>query len=252
MAKRPRGERRRHHSGYSVWHAVERIVWPLAVGYSLLVAGVLWIGWGIFPASLRTTLLWICGMNWLGSMLLLGIIRTVVWVRLVRPLQHRADYDALSGLYRADVFWTRAEELVQWLGSQGKPWAFVYLDLDDFKRVNDTNGHLIGDAVIRTLGSLLQSHARHSDITGRLGGEEFGWILPGASPSEAVAAANRLLIAFREANCDGLTGCTFSAGVAGWTSQEDSVSIWTIARRADHALYHAKSHGKGQVQITAS
>jgi diguanylate cyclase (GGDEF)-like protein len=182
-------------------------------------------------------------------MVLLVVIRRVVVTHFIRPLRRRADYDELTGVYRPEVFWQRAEALTRTLTACGRPWAFVYLDLDDFKQVNDTAGHLTGDAVLRKFGALLKAHGRQEDIIGRLGGEEFGWVLSGCTTEEAVNAANRLLTAFQATHCDGLARtCAFSAGVAGWkTNDPVPSSVWDVARPADRALYQAKAQGKGRV-----
>lgn len=170
-------------------------------------------------------------MNWGLTMSLSFTIRFLVLTRLVQPLQRRADYDELTAC--------------------GRPWAFVYGDLDDFKWINNTAGHLTGDAVLQKFGSLLKAHACEEDLVGRVGGEEFGWVLSGCTTEEAVSAANRLLAAFQATHCDGLgRTCAFSAGVAGW-QENDPVpgSVWDVARPADQALYQAKTQGKGRVAV---
>ncbi len=108
-----------------------------------------------------------------------------------------------------------------------------------------------GDAVLYAFGTLFKAHGRHEDIIGRLGGEEFGWVLSGCTTEEAVRAANRLLAAFQATHCDGLAGtCAFSAGVAGWQANDPvPSSVWDVARPADRALYQAKAQGKGQVAV---
>ncbi len=223
---------------------------PLAVGYSVGVWLVLWEKLADTPPTLDRPLLWTSGVDWAITMALLAIIRLLVLHCLVRLLQHRADYDALTGVRRPGVFWHRAEQVTHQLTRSGKLWAFVYCDLDDFKQINDTAGHLTGDAVLRIFGTLLKGHARQNDVVGRLGGEEFGWVLGGCTTEEAVTAANRLLAAFRAAHYDGMAGFSFSAGVAGWIGEEPiPASVWDVARQADHALYQAKTQGKGRVAV---
>ncbi len=244
-------ERRRFQGGSSAWVHLQRVIFPIAGAYTVITGLVLWNRLAYVPAPWRTSLIWITLVNWGLTACLLVTIRFLVLIRLIQPLQRRADYDALTGVYRPEVFWQRADVLTRTLTACGKPWAFVYLDLDDFKQVNDTAGHLTGDVVLRKFGALLKAHRRQEDIIGRLGGEEFGWALSGCTTEEAVSAANRLLAAFQATHCDGLAGtCAFSAGVAGW-QENDPVpdSVWDVARPADRALYQAKAGGKGRVKV---
>lgn len=225
------------------------MILALTAGYSIVVGGLVWSHWGNTPSVVHAALVWTSLANWGLTMALLATIHGVVWRRLVRPLTQRADYDALTGVCRAEAFWSQADGLTQQLAKERRPWAFVYLDLDNFKQVNDTAGHYVGDTVLRAFGTLLQTHARHDDLVGRLGGEEFGWMLVNCSVGEAVTAVTRLLTAFRATPCEGLPPCSFSAGVAGWTDDAPvPSSVWDIARQADHALYAAKAQGKGRVQ----
>ncbi len=223
----------------------------LAGAYTLGTGLVLWDRLARIPAPWRGSLLRMTLVNWGLTMVLLFIIRLLVLTRLVQPLQHRADYDELTGVYRSGVFWQRADVWMQTLTACGRPWAFVYLDLDDFKQINDTAGHFTGDAVLRAFGALLKAHGRQEDLVGRLGGDEFGCVLSGCTKEEAVNAAHRLLVAFQATSCDGLARtCTFSAGVAGWQANDPvPESIWDVARPADRALYQAKAEGKGRVAV---
>ena len=242
-------ERRRFQGGSPAWVHIRRVISAMAGAYTLVTGLVLWDRLACSPAPWRNSLLEMTLVNWGLTMILLFTIRFLVLTRLVQPLQRRADYDALTGVYRPEVFWQRADVLTRTLTACGRPWAFVYLDLDDFKQVNDTAGHLTGDAVLRTFGALLKDHGRQEDLIGRLGGEEFGWVLSGCTIEEAVQAANRLLAAFQATHCEGLTrSCAFSAGVAGWQVNDPMPeSVWDVARPADRALYHAKAEGKGRV-----
>jgi len=244
-------ERRRFQRGLPACIALRRVIVPMAGAYTLITALVLWDRLACIPAPWRGSLLGMALVNWGLTMVLLFTIRFLVLTRLVRPLQRRADYDELTGVYRSRVFWQRADVLTRTLTADGRAWAFVYLDLDDFKQVNDTAGHLTGDAVLRTFGALLKAHGRQEDLMGRLGGEEFGWVLGGCTTEEAVQAANRLLAVFQATSCDGLAKtCAFSAGVAGWQANDPiPESVWDVARPADQALYQAKAEGKGRVAV---
>ena len=126
--------------------------------------------------------------------------------------------------------------------------SFVVLDIDHFKRVNDTHGHAVGDLVLKRLASLLKTQARESDLLCRFGGEEFFLIMPGTTPEQAQAKTDaiRTLIAQTVIELDGTElHITVSAGVAGYPQHgHDSETLFKLA---DKALYAAKGGGRNRV-----
>jgi len=128
------------------------------------------------------------------------------------------------------------------------PLAIVVIDLDDFKRLNDTLGHLAGDRALVHLLTVMQATLRPTDISARIGGEEFAALLPATEVGEAAQAAERLLaeMARRPFQHDGATRTlTFSGGVAGW---ENGQSLEQVLQRADEAMYRAKRNGKNRIE----
>jgi len=125
----------------------------------------------------------------------------------------------------------------------------VMLDIDHFKRFNDTHGHLIGDEALRLLGAILRASFRASDIVARYGGEEFAAVVPGLAPAMAVdrmEAIRREVAAARVPLADrGSAALTVSIGVACFPSEEGS--ILDALRLADRRLYEAKAAGRGRV-----
>jgi diguanylate cyclase (GGDEF)-like protein len=119
-----------------------------------------------------------------------------------------------------------------------QPVSFVLLDLDHFKKINDTHGHAGGDAVLRHFCEHTQSHLRSGQAMGRLGGEEFLLLLPGTELADACTALDRVRDTLQ---AHGGIGYTFSAGVA-QARQGDSVD--TVLERADRALYLSKERGR--------
>lgn len=179
---------------------------------------------------------------------LLFVIRQLVFHHVVHPLQRRADYDELTGALRAGPFWDHAEHQIQCALVAKQHIAFVFLDVDDFKQINDQYGHATGDLVLQSLGALLRKAVRHGDLVGRLGGEEFGWLMLGVTPEEALVATNRVLQSCAIQTTKG----RFVVGLSGGLATADgklgnNPTAWDLARRADRALYQAKASGKGQI-----
>lgn len=129
----------------------------------------------------------------------------------------------------------------------GAPLGFVMIDLDDFKKLNDSLGHVAGDRALIHLASLMQATVRPTDFIARLGGEEFALLLPATDVSEAAAAAERLQreLAKRGFQFEGRPWTlAFSAGAVQWRTGE---SLEEMIHRADRALYEAKRAGKNRV-----
>lgn len=129
----------------------------------------------------------------------------------------------------------------------GAALGFVMLDLDDFKKLNDSLGHIAGDRALIHLASLMQATVRPTDFIARLGGEEFGLLLPATDVGEAAAAAERLQreLAKRGFQFEGRPWTlAFSAGAVQWRTGE---SLEEMIHRADRALYEAKRGGKNRV-----
>jgi diguanylate cyclase (GGDEF)-like protein len=158
--------------------------------------------------------------------------------------------DSLTGLFNHSAL---KEQLDQALGMAQRrlaPLSFAILDIDHFKRVNDTHGHPMGDRVIMNLTRLMQLRLRRTDILGRLGGEEFGIILPDTPPAQARQVLEDLLEAFRQlqfpAGAENGFHCTFSAGLAAYPGPG---SADELVAAADAALYAAKHAGRARVQV---
>ncbi|WP_136416547.1 sensor domain-containing diguanylate cyclase [Herbaspirillum sp. ST 5-3] len=167
---------------------------------------------------------------------------------LQNQLREQAFRDPLTGLYnRRYLEETLWRELAR-AGREGHPLSILIGDVDHFKRLNDTYGHLAGDEVLRTLGRLLQHHARSSDIPCRYGGEEFVVVLPDMPPEAAQARAELvrrdvedLHIAFGEAEIV----ATLSIGVSSYPTHGKTAE--ELIGAADHALYAAKQSGRNRV-----
>src|SRR5689334_23305159 len=172
-------------------------------------------------------------------------------VELTRA-REEAVIDGLSGLLNRKAFDERMHLLVSQLQAESAPPSLVLIDIDHFKQINDTYGHLFGDAVIRSIGHLIKSTVKGQDIAARYGGEEFALLLPGTPVGGARVVADRLRFAFsqsriRRLNSEEPVGnITISAGVAGYRDGED---VTQLIARADAALYQSKALGRNRVTL---
>ena len=170
--------------------------------------------------------------------------------QLRRELQELAIRDALTGLYnRRFLEETLARELAV-AGREGRVLALCILDLDNFKGVNDTYGHSVGDEVLKGLATFFTANTRASDVACRFGGEEFVLVMPGADATFALERIDELRQGFSRVPFEmgGIAQyVTFSAGIACYP--EHASDRETLLMEADRALYAAKSGGRNQVQV---
>ncbi|MEO0826553.1 MAG: GGDEF domain-containing protein, partial [Cyanobacteria bacterium J06642_9] len=128
------------------------------------------------------------------------------------------------------------------------PFAIMIFDIDYFKRINDTFGHAAGDEALRAFATVLRNHTREVDVLSRLGGEEFGILMPETDLPEALHAAERLRQAVESVKVNFKTNqisMTTSIGIA--TLHESDEELHTLLSRADQSLYQAKAMGRNQV-----
>ncbi|MFK4808042.1 diguanylate cyclase domain-containing protein [Microbacterium sp. ZW CA_36] len=170
-------------------------------------------------------------------------IRSAMAARTQAELAELALRDPLTGLHNRRFLDDRLEELLQ---NSDKPLAVVFLDLDDFKAVNDTYGHEMGDAVLAAIGRRLSGVARGSDAVVRLGGDEFVMVCVGAGAAEAAAIAGRAVAAIREPIVVRGTEISVNAS-AGMVATERGGSPGELLDAADAAMYRAKRDGGGRI-----
>ncbi|MGD0944806.1 MAG: EAL domain-containing protein [Acidimicrobiales bacterium] len=161
-------------------------------------------------------------------------------------LRHQALYDSLTGLPNRLLVNQRVQQLVGWARHEGPPIAVFFIDLDDFKKVNDTLGHETGDELLRTVAARLSAAVRDSDTVGRLGGDEFVVLSTGSYSDEGVkAVAERLLAALREPfRLGGTDAITLSTSASIGIATGLRYSPEDLLRDADTAMYSAKMMGK--------
>lgn len=168
-----------------------------------------------------------------------------------RALRKHMVCDSLTGLLNHTTCKQRLDALVSAVQRDGDGFCVAMVDIDHFKRVNDSWGHPAGDQVIRSMAWLLKQRLRSTDVVGRYGGEEFVVMLPGSGLLEA----RQLLDAIRQdfgcivhEAAGQRFQCSFSAGVAQWA---DGECADTVLGRADAMLYHAKTAGRNRVADSA-
>jgi diguanylate cyclase (GGDEF)-like protein len=161
-----------------------------------------------------------------------------------------ASTDELTGLANRRAFMRQLEREIRGAAEFGWPLAVAIFDVDYFKEVNDRHGHAVGDKVLQLLASRAAGAVRGGDLVGRLGGEEFGILMPGATAEDAALVAERLRRAIEAPrSCDqGLPRITVSIGIA---LRENKREASVLLAAADTALYAAKSAGRNQVRLAA-
>ncbi|HZG42185.1 MAG TPA: GGDEF domain-containing protein [Longimicrobium sp.] len=174
-------------------------------------------------------------------------------VRVERDRAERAARsDFLTGLDNRRAFWERGERAVHDAARAGaeRPLVVVVVDIDHFKRINDTHGHAHGDAALRVMAETLRQLVRKSDVCGRIGGEEFALVLPDTTLDEARTLAERLREGIRQRVVahDGVSfRFTASFGVAALRGGHERLEA--VLARADEALYSAKQGGRDRVEF---
>ena len=197
---------------------------PLAAGYPLVVASL------VFSAS--------------ATLAFLAMLHERQRLALLQSYQR----DSLTGLYTRGVFFEKAQAALQ-QAEDGVDFAVLMVDLDHFKRINDTHGHMVGDKVIAHAARVLHGSTRLSDLAGRYGGEEFCLLLQGCDAERARAFVRRLL---RSASKpvdlrDGRTvPFSFSVGFVAFRRGSTAPVLEALLDQADRALLHAKERGRNR------
>jgi diguanylate cyclase (GGDEF)-like protein/PAS domain S-box-containing protein len=171
-------------------------------------------------------------------------------VQLERELSHQAFHDALTGLANRALFQDRLAQSVAQAARTGSSVGVLLLDLDGFKRVNDSLGHGAGDVILQVVAARMSGIVRPGDTLARLGGDEFAVILANCGEHDAVALAERLVnsVAQPASHAGRLLVVGASVGVA-MVDETNRTSAEDVVRRADIAMYAAKDGGRGRVEV---
>ncbi|MFY9657142.1 MAG: GGDEF domain-containing protein [Methylocystis sp.] len=166
-------------------------------------------------------------------------------------VREESHQDALTQLYGRRYFDRQLPKSIALAKEEQKQLCLMLIDIDCFKRINDTSGHLAGDDIIKSVGALIAGSVRRSDVAARYGGDEFAIILPGASRGDAVHIAERIrsLLGIKKWSLNesgGSDAVTVSIGIA---SLSPSDSAKELFERADASLYKAKASGRNRVAV---
>jgi diguanylate cyclase (GGDEF)-like protein len=190
------------------------------------------------------------------TLLLGAAISAVLWLRRVnRRIAAVAAFDSLTGLLNRRSALRAGHSAWTTMRHDSTPLSVLMLDVDHFKRVNDTHGHAAGDEALRQVARVMRQCLRRSDHVARWGGEEFLVVLPEAAPDEALALAERLRIAvasnaFRIPEIARDLSVTVSIGLASAATQDTALE--EIIARADRALYRAKHEGRNRTVVAGN
>ncbi|MET3130277.1 diguanylate cyclase (GGDEF)-like protein/PAS domain S-box-containing protein [Oxalobacteraceae bacterium GrIS 1.11] len=170
--------------------------------------------------------------------------------KLSQQLSWQASHDALTGLINRREFESQVATALHSAKQQGHVHALLYMDLDQFKIINDTCGHGAGDALLQALAKMLQTRMRDSDVLARLGGDELGVLLPHCPPAHAQVIADQLRQSIRQFRFVWDTH-SFELGVSIGLVEidHDSKSMTELLIAADQACYQAKEQGRNRIHV---
>ena len=171
-----------------------------------------------------------------------------------RTLSEVSSRDTLTGLYNRWYVIEKIDSELNRALRHGSPMSLLMLDIDHFKRINDTWGHPAGDEVLKSVGKMLKESCRVYDVPGRYGGEEFCIVLPETKPGNTTVVAERIRRRLEETQLpmgDGSLAVTASIGIAGMENHgdEEMLSPAALIDRADRALYSAKTRGRNRIEM---
>ena len=171
--------------------------------------------------------------------------------RMKRLLSYQAAHDALTGLINRREFESRLTNAIESArANQQVRHAMIYVDLDQFKVVNDTCGHPAGDQLLRQVTGLLQTRVRANDVLARLGGDEFGVLLEHCTPDQALRIADTVRQSIHDLRFQwGTNTMQIGASIGIVQIDQDTESVATLLSAADIACYSAKDGGRNRVQV---
>ncbi len=238
-----------HRNAYNYWFAA---ILALIFAACQLVRGIYFITLDQPSSTMMFDTFWNIVLMVIGAVTLPTMTMAVVMLThdaMLATLEDAANHDHLTEAMSRKRLEAVAREQIMRAGKLGRPLSLLIIDLDHFKRINDTFGHAGGDEVLREFARMTRASLRDGDALGRLGGEEFGILLPNTDTAGALAIARRLREDSERHLISGAFGeCHYSIsiGIATW---RDGESFDRLSIRADRALYTAKNEGRNRVLV---
>lgn len=163
-------------------------------------------------------------------------------------IKKAACFDELTDTLNRRTFILRFKESISALLSKNEFFSFLLIDIDNFKNINDTHGHYVGDIVLKSFADIIKSNLREYDLFGRYGGEEFAVMLPGSDEKESLEIAERLRMAVENSSPGFVQEIRYTVSIGAVTIASDKViNLEMLYKLSDRALYKAKEQGKNQV-----
>ena len=186
-------------------------------------------------------------INRLGEVEIIGVSRNAdKRKKREQKIYHISTHDHLTDTYNRSYFEEKSEEALRQMEYSREPLSLLIIDVDYFKRVNDTFGHLVGDEILKIVSKTTAAAIRSSDILARFGGEEFIILLPGADLAGATIAAEKIRTRIENTHYPHNLKITVSIGI---TEHDEDENLDDMCRHADTALYEAKKNGRNQVAV---
>jgi diguanylate cyclase (GGDEF)-like protein len=222
---------------------------------SLTVATMSAVTWSAIEFSSRTgpySAAYVPYWNFFARFAVLGMVAVLVSLLTTRLAVERdlSRTDPLTGLPNARAFQEATAAEIERMRRCGGMLTAAYVDVDDFKAVNDTHGHATGDDLLVLAARAMTAALRDGDVVARLGGDEFALLLPGADLAEATARLREMHAALVAATAGGTPPVGFSIGAVTWTEAPHSGQ--QLVARADRVMYAVKQHGKNTVWTEAA
>jgi diguanylate cyclase (GGDEF)-like protein len=193
--------------------------------------------------------------NRLYIILLLTILASIaLWAYRVKRSQMSfmklARRDGLTGIFNRQHFVASAEQRLKYCEKSARVAGLIVIDLDHFKIVNDTHGHAVGDHILRRAVAACEAHLRSTDVFGRLGGEEFGILMPECNSDMVAGRAELIRVAIASvSDSDDARGVTVSASFGVSSTAHSGYNLRQLLIHADKALYSAKREGRNRVVV---
>jgi diguanylate cyclase (GGDEF)-like protein len=226
----------------------------LAISIAIVLGVALGNGYLPLPYSHNGLATFLVGAVYLAAFFHVFVDRALFYYSCLRQSLDRlafvASHDPLTGLLNARTYNENADQLILLMSRLRRPYVVFFVDIDHFKRINDTYGHLAGDSVLQEVAHCLKSHSRDSDLVGRVGGEEFSIFLPDTAQDSAAQFAENLRIAIEQLRpiaAGRPLDITASIGIA--VSDGTYAAMSSIQQQADMAMYKSKALGRNRVTM---